>query len=352
MSGFYKKIYTKLNKLKNRKAVVDIVHSLLIFNFSFFILFSIYSQKIAKACLVIGVLLYISLKIYSEKNIKSLFRNFFPSISLNKPLFAFLLACLFSVFFSYDIYNSQQELFNRMIPYLAFFYMGVFLAQKEKRIKLLIFFMLIGSAIAGVGSVAKVIRIGELTRIEGVWGDPITTYFLCGFSFLLCFSFFHSSKKIKLLSTLAGISVLAGLLLGYFRGAWVALFLSVLIASFLFRRFRKVGLGIIIFILVCILIFPFFRTRLFSDKTLQPSTWGDRVPLWNSAIEMFLDFPILGIGLGGFEKYNHEYGQGNYNKLHAYSHNVYLDVLSEIGALGLFSFLWVFFVFFKRIYKE
>jgi len=126
-----------------------------------------------------------------------------------------------------------------------------------------------------------------------------------------------------------------------------------IICFFLFKRYRKIGLYIATAIIAIIFIIPVFRDRLFAKKTLQPSAWGDRVPLWQSAGEIFLDYPIFGVGLGGFEVHNYQYcGDNCREKRHLYSHNVYLDVLSEMGILGLLSFLGIFVVFFWRIYRR
>ncbi len=317
---------------------------------SFFLVFGIYNGKITKICFVLGIILWICLGLL--KYGKYFLKNFIFRTPLDKAVLLFLGVCVLSVVFSDDIYRSQKEFFNRNIIFIFFFFIGAYLSRDKKNFKILVFSLLTGAFISGVGGVVDIIRVGKFIRLFSSWGIGCFngTYLLICLSFLLSIVIFHSSSKVKIISILATIPIFICFLFNHFRGAWLSLILALIICFFLFKQYRKIGLYTITVIIAIIFIIPVFRERLFAKKTLQPSTWGDRVSLWQSAGEIFLDYPIFGVGLGGFEVHNHKYCGDSCAKKHLYSHNVYLDVLSEMGILGLLSFLGMFVVFFWRIY--
>jgi putative inorganic carbon (HCO3(-)) transporter len=66
-----------------------------------------------------------------------------------------------------------------------------------------------------------------------------------------------------------------------------------------------------------------------------------RINVWMAVIEMIKDHPFLGIGPGNvaFNQVYPRYQQVGFNALSAYS--VFLEILVETGAIGLFCFLWL-----------
>jgi tetratricopeptide (TPR) repeat protein len=84
-----------------------------------------------------------------------------------------------------------------------------------------------------------------------------------------------------------------------------------------------------------------------------------RLLIWNSGMDMFLDKPITGVGWGLFELMYPEYqGKHLYDKkfsgyrTHANNaHNEILEQLSQIGILGFGIFIWFLICFFNMIIK-
>lgn len=72
----------------------------------------------------------------------------------------------------------------------------------------------------------------------------------------------------------------------------------------------------------------------FSDKNTVEKLSG-RVELWPFCFDMFHDSPLFGLGMGSFNKYTYIKGfRFEGEKWGAYGHNVYYELLGELGIIG------------------
>lgn len=80
-----------------------------------------------------------------------------------------------------------------------------------------------------------------------------------------------------------------------------------------------------------------------------------RIPVWIAAKKMFLDNPILGVGLGSMPIEYHRYmvakvgGPGKEFTHHGF--NVFMDIGTEMGILGLGAFIWFMAAFGWQVFK-
>lgn len=103
-------------------------------------------------------------------------------------------------------------------------------------------------------------------------------------------------------------------------------------------RFQK-GLIIMTLFVSCVgLLFGtenFIRER-FADTFLhRDASSEERIILWKQALEVIMESPIWGVGLGGFPE--RVQPSATYRDP-IYAHNLYLDIGTEMGFLGIF--LW------------
>lgn len=127
------------------------------------------------------------------------------------------------------------------------------------------------------------------------------------------------------------------------RGPLVFAVGACIVMYFLYKRtnyktiLRFIGIGILL-ALVIIILYNYndgvknalSRFIVSEDDDIS----SGRMPLYNLAIELFVGSPIFGIGWGGY-KYEYEHYKflgGDLAQTHA--HNIYLQVLCEIGLLG------------------
>lgn len=135
------------------------------------------------------------------------------------------------------------------------------------------------------------------------------------------------------------------LVLTYSRGAW----LSVCALVFFFGLFWDKRVWLLF--LAGPLILAFYHggvadrlMSIFSHSEADTSV-SMRMDMWEAAIAMFVDHPVLGIGWGAFKHvypvYNELIQEAGIVIFHA--HNMYLNILAETGLAGFFFGLWFFF---------
>lgn len=94
-------------------------------------------------------------------------------------------------------------------------------------------------------------------------------------------------------------------------------------------------------------------------KFTDLQVWGNRVPLWQAAWQMFLDHPFWGVGPGGFSILVDPYSVSlehppwvTPDPRHTpWAHNLYLEVLAERGLAGLATLILVGFSLFRVVWR-
>lgn len=132
------------------------------------------------------------------------------------------------------------------------------------------------------------------------------------------------------------IFMLVCFVLTFSRGAYIALFICVLWLAF--YKTKKILL-LFLPVIVVLSFFPHrsYLSRSFFTKTADP-TAQERFLLWQGALAMVKTHPFIGHGLN---TYNANYVKYKSPKIvgNPYAHNSYLQMLAEIGFVGLLSFI-------------
>lgn len=193
------------------------------------------------------------------------------------------------------------------------------------------------------------------SRITGLVNS--STYHAHGnamiFTFLVGCLYF-SYKKLNFIWRLFSltVTVLLGLsvVLTFTRGIWFSIFLSSFLVLY-FLDWRKL-LKFLITSFVCFSLFyklwPKFNERI-NDTTRSQSN-EERLSLFKVNVQIWKEYPLLGIGYGENLRRNREYwDRPEWNKPQGYitshAHNQYLNVLATTGVFG-FIFFCAFFFFF------
>jgi O-antigen ligase len=88
----------------------------------------------------------------------------------------------------------------------------------------------------------------------------------------------------------------------------------------------------------------------------KEGTGKDRMYLWTRALSMFLDYPLIGVGPGCYghkissyitQQTADEWGV-RFQMYGRAIHNIYLEILTDMGLLGLSAFLSLLYVFRRR----
>jgi O-antigen ligase len=192
---------------------------------------------------------------------------------------------------------------------------------------------------------------GIKVRVTSLFDNPNSygAYLLLVIPFL--FSGINESKSIKGKWIYGSVLILSSFCIvqTWSRGAWVAL-IAELLAYYLVTSRKTVpalvsGLGAVT-LLVC-LFAPNVSSRILSIGNLSESSVSYRISAWKGIIDMMRAYWIGGIGYGeaAFISVYSRYAYSGASNLR-HSHNLFLQILVECGAVGGISFSIFLFSFF------
>jgi O-antigen ligase len=184
-------------------------------------------------------------------------------------------------------------------------------------------------------------------RATGTFEDPnaFATYLIVTLGISMGSTYLTRNRAF----TVAVVPIVIAILLTGSRGAVLCLALTLLVAlvtagrgevAHHFRRAVVVGVGLALLVVMLI-------PGQWADGSLgriaelgSPGfdSGGSRLPLWQSALQLWSDNPFLGVGIGQFPYAPTDDGGAH---LGALAHNTYASFLAETGILGLLALLWL-----------
>jgi O-antigen ligase len=262
---------------------------------------------------------------------------------------------------------------------IAYYYL--FITHSEKRYKIFINLLVIITIV----TVAYVIidypfEQGTIYEFKpGKWSHVIYGRIIgCTAVILLLFTLSRSSRKEVLFYSLVTSLAVYGLYLSALRSAFLGiLFVGVVMLLFIILKplivSRKqnstlslpkrnegmihqltgiLSIGAITILLILIIPKPaIIETRF--DNLLQAGNLefgGDppilsRIEAFELSKEIFFQYPLFGVGLGGFRNYN----DNNFSEVVKYPHNIFLEFTIEGGVIGLIILCILLFFIFKSV---
>jgi len=267
----------------------------------------------------------------------------------NIIIYLFLLWGFLISFFAYD----KSLAFLSMIAY-SLMIITIYIASqklifyKDFSLKLLLPMSTFGITISASYTIilyfTQNIRRSQ-TFFVGVNGAG--TLFTIAFAILLGYFEYTKNKKKYILLLPITLTIFA-LLLTYSRGALLGFLATI---TFYNLRSKK---HFIIFLIILILIFSIIfnysplKNRFLSIFSLEKNK--ERINIWKSTINMIKDHPLIGIGPGNYRIIYPEYriSDKKSNKTFSFSHNIFSNITSEMGFIGLILFTWIIIITMKR----
>ncbi|HHW13715.1 MAG TPA: O-antigen ligase family protein, partial [Firmicutes bacterium] len=143
-------------------------------------------------------------------------------------------------------------------------------------------------------------------------------------------------------ATVAGylaLSVVA-VLITYSRGAWLGYLGMLAVFALANRHVRRWTWFAIAGLAAGWFMVPGLHTRLVSAFSLAANS--NRLFIWRSTLDIIKDHPLFGVGAGVFMHIYEKYAlPGAPEKVVAYAHNLFLQVLAEFGIIGFVLFVAV-----------
>ena len=220
----------------------------------------------------------------------------------------------------------------------------------------------------------------DLNRMTSTLGQKnwISNYIAIVFPIAWAYFLIQKNKKIKIILYFSLNLYYINLIICQSRGIWISIGLTILIGIYLIKKIQinrilaknKKSLIILLFTFFLITIIystnnplnksaitaPERAATVFNEKDPSINT---RLLIWDTTIQMIKDNPYFGLGIGGFKKYYLKYQADILNKNPYYikyagkaaeTHNEYLQIWAEMGIVGLISFLFIIFLIFRKIY--
>jgi len=292
--------------------------------------------------LMMGFLILIFMKdLILTRNIK------IPSYPQNKAQIGFLMVMGVNVLFAF-ITTTAYETFMAHIAVIAIYFiiLGVLDTQRKFAI-FIISFILANAFIALYGLNVYFIKGQELDNLAMGGFVAGADDFAVVMNAVIPFVYFlYQSEKLnkkKLFYAILTIIFVTAVICAFSRGGWVSL-IGMLFLILLFSKY-KTRTMIVIFLafLVVLNIVPNEFYDEFNTISSETSTASGRFELWWAAFQMFLDHPILGVGMSNFPSmYGRFYIPDNPHSYHWLTvHSVYFQLISEMGLVGLLSFLFI-----------
>lgn len=187
------------------------------------------------------------------------------------------------------------------------------------------------------------------TRAASTFDNPLTfaTYLLVTTPIGIHLSFTLKSKKEKIISFISTFFMLGGIAFTFSRGAYIALAVSIAVFAF---EGKKVALKVIpalggIGVLGGIFVYSRYLVNM---KDMTKST-GNRMKIWEACGQIFNQKPIFGHGAGNQNVMNLMKSEFGLN--HPHAHNLYLELMCEIGIVGIMLFLAAIFISAKSLWE-
>ncbi len=296
--------------------------------------------------LVLAILLVISL-VKKPIEIKSLMKNpiFFPALAM-------FFWSLLSILWTPEIGTWVEEI-EKDLYFIVFFASVLFLLKDTEKYKFWVKLALIGLAFSLVFGLYEHLFIATRARyrVASFFGNPnIFAAVIVLLVPLLLALFLDAKEKWKLrlpaiVFFILGIFVLTQTMT---RSAWIALPVGLIIV-FLLRNWKVAVTGITIFVLVISLIYPIIPGHLISraESIFNPEDNTARITIWRISAKMIADNLIIGSGRGSFkpvyDEYSDLYPELYFQRSRApninHSHNLFIQILIEMGLVGFSLFL-------------
>lgn len=284
-----------------------------------------------------------------------------PYAPLDLSILAFVLVSAASLFVA-DVRGVAIREFRVIVLEPALFYLLLrIIPLDEKQVWRIVDFFLLGAVVVaaiGLGNwitgTNLITAEGGVPRIRSVFGSPNNLGLFLGraLPIAVAVALMSRHRARRVLYALATLVIGIAIVLTFSKGALllgVPISLAVVIIFWGGRRavVALAGLAAV----GGLALIPLSRHPRFADLlNLSSGTSFIRVQLWRSALKMFADHPILGVGLDNFlyayrGKYILPEAWEEPNLPHA--HNIFLDALTRLGLLGLIVFTTLFISFFS-----
>lgn len=226
-----------------------------------------------------------------------------------------------------------------IVPLLCFVVIG---NSREDKAALDLWMRLISIAAILVAVFGILIALANPTeRIGSTWSNAMTIngFYILSFYFCLALAFKAKLNQNRLLWLLGALIVFLGMLFTYTRMAMLAIVFGLALLVFKYRKIRVWGF---IAIALIPLVIPSSMMHRGEMVSMMDISILIRLIAWYKAIFLIAENPIFGIGFSTWKDIYHSMVPVP-NLYAQHAHNVYINLLLEIGVIGTLAYMVVIF---------
>lgn len=274
---------------------------------------------------------------------------------------------ILSLLVAHDLEIGVKQIVRYIEILLLFFMLVVNNFKSEKRLRQVFLFLIIGGLIAsfvGIGEfINNAIELKRSTRVFG-WGSGYAAYVASTLIFSIFALEFKGEKALRTFA-LFTIPIAALALLVSQTRAWIGALIVVIGILFIWRRPKVAGKIVLILAFAIGFIYLLMATNIFgliesdyfkgaaegavrfgetkSEHSLKDASLFLRLGAWGKAILLYVNNPILGIGVGNFRIDYLTLKLAKAGDKIGYVDNQYIQGFTEAGTIA--GIAWIVFVF-------
>ncbi|WP_194726669.1 O-antigen ligase family protein [Noviherbaspirillum malthae] len=247
-----------------------------------------------------------------------------------------------------DAVRTYLALISNMAVFVVVFYYVRSVEQFQKIVRLVV----LSSVLPALFAVYEFLTSASLdgVRLKSTFAHPNIFAFYLNLVITLIFYLLKSSREMiprvnRTVLYLYMFFLIGLLLLTQTRSAWLACFAFFVLYSLVFERRLLLYVA---FVPLIALLLPTVQDRIIDlgtgnelGREVQLNSFAWRVVLWQSALSWIpVDRYIYGFGIGGFRFHAPEFF-ALATGYHWSAHNVYVEILFDLGIVGLLAYLWM-----------
>jgi O-antigen ligase len=270
---------------------------------------------------------------------------------------AWIALAIASLAWSVDPGYTEQEL-RRELLYGALAFIVFFACTRTaKHLHLWLRMLLVATIVLGIGEWLRFLfPASEIFRKTSMGPGPFSTHVVL-MAPLLLFALWPApvgtGRGLRLTIVLAGLLVIAGIA-GDSRILWPALLASALVAFVVFsaqtparhpsrKAAKRAFIVAIVLLPLLMLVSADYKLRKYpqAESTVESFTFDERPLIWKIAVRAAAEHPWIGHGYGReivAPELRAELVKAGQLKPYNHGHNVLLDAVIQMGALGLIAF--------------
>lgn len=282
---------------------------------------------------------------------------------LDIPLLLFLITIILSFFSSLKLSTSIDELRGEFLTYTILFYMVASNIKKEEDVLYLAKVLIIGSLFIAIYGIVDSFKYSNnlFSSIDYRTGslhqgyEAYAQYIIMVLPFNMLGLFYIKEVKGRFFLSVVFLLNCLALYLTYTRGAWLALWVEIILISFL--AFKKAYIKTLLMIgLISVSIFAIsslpkeviwhYGDSGFSLDEDSPLNSADqRITMWYESSKYLMNHPFQGAGYGkaNFERRFADKSFAGYEQ----AHNTFVNTAIQLGMQGLIALLIIIFVILK-----